>query len=158
MLCADLKEIVHYDPFTGYFTSLVRRGSKVMVGDKLGSENKGYLYIMINYNKYLAHRLAWFYMNGEWPKEIDHINGNPSDNRWANLRVATHRQNLANCKLKTNNSTGYKGVSKNRGKYQAQIRVEGKRLMLGRFNTMQEASVAYEQKAVEFFGEYHRVA
>jgi len=154
-----LRRIISYDPQSGLFTSLAKRGSKIAAGDIIGHVGTGgYIYFNLKYRKYLAHRVAWFYMTGEWPEEVDHINGNPSDNRWENLRLATHRQNLANTGLRATNSTGYRGVSKNRGKYQAQIRIDGKRIMLGRFDTPEEASEVYEAKARELFGEFHRAA
>jgi len=99
----ELKEILHYDPITGIFTSLVNRGSKVHKGDTLGSlEPRGYLRIRINYKFYKLHRLAFLYMEGYMPIEVDHKNRIRTDNHWDNLRAATRLENTHN--RVTNNS------------------------------------------------------
>jgi hypothetical protein len=89
----------------------------------------------------------------------DHINGNSLDNRAANIRICTHQQNLFNTKRRTDNSTGYKGVSKISGsaKFAAHIRINGKTRYIGTYITAQDAHKAYAKEAVRLFGEYSRL-
>ena len=94
---------LRYDPETGQFTRLRHRYGRTTDGAKLGSPKApgGYLRIGICDKLYLAHRLAYLYMTGEWPpEEVDHVNMVRGDNRWANLRAASRRMNLANRKPK----------------------------------------------------------
>lgn len=89
---------------------------------------------------------------------IDHINGNITDNRLENLRWVNRQENSQNKKKQSNNTTGYKGVSKDKryNSYQAIIFNEGKQIYLGSFPTAEEASAVYEIKAREIFGEFYR--
>ncbi|MFA4974657.1 MAG: HNH endonuclease [bacterium] len=123
--------------------------------------NNGYLVVRISRRCYFAHRIAWLIVTGEWPNgDVDHKNLDKSDNRWNNLREATRSQNLANKRTPSSNTSGYKGVHWNRqiGKWQAQIRVKGKGIYLGVFNTIDAASSAYENAALMYFGEFARIA
>ncbi len=92
-----------------------------------------------------------------WPM-VDHRNGNGLDNRRANLRPATSSQNSANQKLRSNNTSGYRGVQWNKKarKWRAQIVLHGKRRILGDFTSKEDAARAYDAAAVELFGEYAR--
>ena len=87
---------------------------------------------------------------------VDHVNGNPLDNRLTNLRIANKSQNAANRGLDKNNTTGYKGVSqvKKTGRYRATIRVKGKNIHIGIFALAKDAAVAYKQMAFRYFGEF----
>lgn len=89
---------------------------------------------------------------------VDHINHNGLDNRRSNLRLATYKQNAANSRLSSNNTSGYKGVSlrKDIGKYSAKIRVDGKLLHLGYFQKPEEAAEVYDKAAILHFGEFAR--
>lgn len=109
----ELKDILHYDPDTGLFTRIKRTANCVKIGDKAGTiDSKGYVQLRVNGKLVLAHRLAFFYMTGEWPKDqIDHINGVRDDNKWANLREATRSQNGMNRGPQSNNTSGYKNIS-----------------------------------------------
>lgn len=91
--------------------------------------------------------------------DIDHANGNKLDYRRKNLRVCSHQQNCFNQKLRSNNSTGYTGVSfaKNIGKYESYIHHNGCKYGLGYYDTAEEAAVARDQKALELFGEFSRL-
>src|ERR1035437_5724966 len=93
-----LKELLHYDPETGLFTWKNTRHNAVKIGAIAGYWRKdGYVGIYVLGHHYLAHRIAWLYMTCEWPEfEIDHENRKYSDNRWKNLREATHLQNMHN--------------------------------------------------------------
>lgn len=164
MLTHDrLLELVRYDPETGEFTLLVdvsRGHHHKTAGEKLGRNHPlGYIQIGLDCKSYLAHRLAWFYVTGEWPKhQIDHINQDKKDNRFANLREATNSQNHQNKKSK--NSNGLKGVAlANGGKYRAKrwyakIRINQRTIYLGTFDTKEDAHNAYAKAASELFGEY----
>lgn len=90
--------------------------------------------------------------------DVDHINGIRNDNRRSNLRVVTKSENNKNRKLNDNNSTGAKGVCKlPNGKYHARIQFNGTRMSIGTFNTIKQAADAYDQKAIELFGEFARL-
>jgi hypothetical protein len=153
----SLRRILHYESGTGVFTWRVSPARNVRVGDIAGyHDQRGYRHIGIGDREYLAHRIAFFYMTGEWPPEIDHINRDPSDNRWSNLRAVTHAQNMANMSLHSNNTSTYTGVSwhKQRRKWIAQIRVKGRVISLGRYSLPEEARAAYVAASKKHFGEF----
>lgn len=106
-----------------------------------------------------AHRIIWAMQTGSWPEGvIDHINGNPSDNRWANLRAASHLQNMQNAKRRRDNKSGFRGVNQNRSRWEARITANGKTQHLGTFDTPEEAHAAYAKASAELHGEFGRVA
>lgn len=114
-------------------------------GRKAGAlMNIGYVLIRIHKQCYYAHRLAWLYVNGSWPDEVDHINGVITDNRINNLRSVTHAENGKNVKTPSHNSTGVIGVCipNDGGRIQARIQVNGKHIKLGRFDSIDEAAQA----------------
>ena len=157
----QLRTFVQYDQATGNFVWLVKRpGISAGVGEVAGRiSNQGYVQVQIKGRRYQAHRLAWFYVRGEWPfGEIDHINGCKTDNRLVNLRLATRSQNQANNGRSLRNRSGRKGVgwNANAGKWQVQIGVHGKVFYLGLFDNIEAASNAYAKAATRFFGEFAR--
>lgn len=108
---ASLKKQLHYDPLTGIFTWLYgKQGRRAdLQAGKIRRDK--YVSICINYKDYLAHRLAWLYMTGEWPKlDIDHIDRNPSNNAWVNLREVSRSANLLNMSAHGNKEQNAKGV------------------------------------------------
>ena len=112
---------------------------------------------MIDKRPYLAHRLAWLYVMGEFPKnDIDHVDTNGCNNKISNLRLATKSQNGANSKLPKNNTSGYKGVTwaKRNKKWMAQIMVDRKHVCLGFFHDPKLAYEAYKKASREYFGEF----
>jgi len=152
-----LKELFAYDPLIGSFVRKVRRGSG-RAGDLAGTDNGcGYLQIRVDRHVYVAHRLAWLYITGEWPKDqIDHVNGVRDDNRIDNLRAATNSENQCNTPSYKNSSTGAKGVCMHKrvGLYQAHIQVNKKKMHLGYFADIESASAAYVMAASLVHGEF----
>ena len=140
-----LKELLHYDPKTGVFTCLVSRRGRVKVGNKAGYTNHGYVRIRVDTRRYFAHRLAWLYVYGESPPDdIDHINGVRSDNRIANLRLATKAQNCQNRReAHSGSAINLLGVSPWKGKYKAQIMMGGVTHYLGLYPTIEDAHNVY---------------
>jgi HNH endonuclease len=141
-----LKEILDYNPETGIFTRRLKQ-TGVKQGKISGSLTKeGYLVTSIDSKLYSCHRLAWFYMIGTWPiGQIDHKNGNKSDNRINNLRDVSKQQNVENQRKahKTNKSTKILGTWKNGKKFAARISHNNTKLYLGTFLTVEEACAAY---------------
>ena len=164
MLTAErLRELLTYAPETGlFYWKVAPSNGRTVVGSVAGRVNdEGYRKIGIDGRVYAAHRLAYLYMPGEWPKElIDHENLARDDNRWRNLRPATRTQNKANSLPRS--ACGFKGVyiTKKRGKirWRAQIRAEGHLHSLGYYGTPEEANAAYAAAADKLFGEFARAA
>ena len=137
-----LKDHLSYDPATGQFTRKVALCNRVKVGDIAGSKVvNGYSAIRLNGRLFKAHRLAWLYMTGAWPSEIDHINGVKSDNRFDNLRECSHKQNMENQRLKSSNKTGHRGVYwvPRESAYKAQVGHHGELFHLGTFVKLDDA-------------------
>lgn len=158
-----LKERVTYDPVSGVFVWNDTFSGTCRKGWPAGREGTGkaagYWRITIDAREYKAHRLAWLYMTGDWPeKQIDHINGDPSDNRWSNLRLATQSQNKANGRKYKSNKSGFKGISWNCSfkKWNAAIQVDGKQKHLGRYKNIADALNAYKEASERYFGEFSR--
>ena len=162
-----LKNVLSYDPETGAFTWKDRASwpkfmNSRLAGKQAGCVNTaGYIVIRLHEKLYLAHRLAWLYMMGTWPEEeIDHKNSIKSDNRFKNLRKATHAQNKYNCGLSRRNKSGFKGVSWSKAmkKWHAQIVIKGQYFNLGYFTEPEKAHQAYMKKSNAHHGEYSRAA
>ncbi len=158
---ARLRELMTYDPETGEFMFVKRRGYR-KAGEKAGSITAfGYWRIRIDGKEYPAHRLAWLYVHGVWPEnDLDHINLDKLDNRMTNLRIATPAQNNANQPLTIRNSSGFKGATwhKRCQKWQAAIKVSGKNIHLGLFESAEAAHDAYIKAAKEHYGEFARAS
>lgn len=144
----QLKAALFYNPDTGVFIRKTSSGG-YMAGIEAGCvknlSNKLYRVIGINKGEYLAHRLAWLYMYGEWPRHcIDHINGNTQDNRIINLRDVTIAENNKNISGKVNSTGKVFGVAykKHAKKYCASIYVNKKCVHLGYFANYEDAVVA----------------
>ena len=146
-----LRSVLHYEPETGIFTRKVSTARRVKAGDIAGCpDGDGYLRIKLQSRRYKAHRLAWLHFHGVWPKDqLDHINRNRSDNRIANLREATNKQNQQNTGKRSDNKSGHPGVSwyKPYSKWRAQIMHNQKQIHLGYFSILEEAIAA--RKAAE---------
>lgn len=142
----ELKNNFYYDKLTGIFTYKNNTANK-KAGDVAGNINSlGYVRIGINYKSYKAHRLAFLYMTGKFPKKlVDHINGNKQDNSWENLREANYIQNNQNAKKSILNTSGYKGVTwdKKAKKWRAQASLNNIKKYLGYFESKELAYKAY---------------
>ena len=154
----ELKELLDYNPDTGVFTWKKTVSNRTVVGSVAGNQDYNlYRRLTINGQRYMEHRLAYLYMTGNFPKnEMDHINHIPDDNRWANLRDATASQNCGNMRKYKTNTSGYKGVYKQKrtDKWYSQIKHNKKMIYIGTYSTPQEASEAYKKKAIELNGEF----
>jgi hypothetical protein len=143
---------LNYYPFTGLFI-WNRQLGRVKKGDLAGTVNSnGYVQIRIRGKIYLAHRLAWLYVHGEFPNTmLDHINMDKKDNRIANLRLATKSQNSQNTLKSAANTSGYKGVSwyDRSKKWRASIKLNQKFKHLGLFESKEDAYEAYKKAAKE---------
>jgi hypothetical protein len=155
-----VRDLLDYEPATGLFRWRLTRpgkGGRILAGTVAGHRGPR-SYIEIRIDGYLvdAHRLAWLWMTGTWPREeIDHRNSDRGDTRWANLRPATHGQNGAFKGPNKNNRLGVKGVRiDNRGKIEARIWKTNKTVSLGYFSSIDEASHAYEEEARKLRGEF----
>ena len=145
-----IRENFRYDPETGTFWR------------RCGAARKGYAYVCVNAVLYSAHRLAWFYMTGAWPKDtIDHRNRNSLDNQFCNLREATVSENCKNRVIRRDNKSGFTGVSFHRklNKWVAYIDskkdgVKQKRLFLGTHKTKEAAYAARCARLESMHGEF----
>lgn len=141
-----LQEILYYNPDTGEFLWRKSHGRKKAGAVAGGVTGRGYHQINVEKIMYQAHRLAWLYMTGDWPTNfIDHINGIRTDNRFFNLRDVTGSQNNQNSRSSWGSSV-FRGVHWNnqKNKWQAAIRLNGKRQHLGLFDTEEDAAEAYK--------------
>lgn len=167
-----LKKLLHYDPETGIFTwkergielfnkaNAWKRWNTSFSGKTAGSEFiirlKPYRSISIFAKNYYEHTLVFFYMTGRWPIAIDHINGSGTDNRWENLREASQSENCKNTRKRSNNSSGYMGVSwhSGSGKWRPMIMVNGKNKSLGLYKNIEDAVKARISANIEYG--YHK--
>lgn len=147
VLTADrARKLLSYDSESGVFRWRDQRGP-CGAGQVAGTTRRdGYAMVCLDWRKYYAHRVAWLITHGNWPAyQLDHINGNPSDNRLANLRECSNAENLQNLGVRKSNTSGAPGVvwCAERGKWAAQIRIDGRVRALGRFFTKEEAMAAH---------------
>lgn len=153
---SELKSLLNYDKETGIFTWLVNR-PKRPIGSIAGTKhNAGYVHIRVNNKKYLAHRLAWLYIHGEFPEFLDHINGIRDDNKISNLRIATKTENNCNKIMPKHNTSGFKGVSwhvKNKS-WQASIAVNGIQIALGSYDDFEKACQAVIIGRAKYHGDF----
>ena len=143
---SELKQILHYDQYTGIFTWLKYKQRPSKIGAVAGNiTSYKYWTICINNKQYYAHRLAWLYMMGSNPiNALDHIDANKLNNAFTNLRECTSAQNSQNfIKAKITNKAQLLGVNVNGKRFKARIGIDRKVITIGTFNTAQEAHNAY---------------
>jgi hypothetical protein len=154
-----LKSLLTYDAETGWFRWRTTRSNR-RAGSLAGHLHpRGYVRIVVCKQTYDAHRLAWLYVYGDWPKgQVDHINRVKNDNRIQNLRCVTRSQNRQNSAVNCNSTTNIKGVGwhKHAQKWCARITIDGARIQLGVFESINDAIAA--RKAAETLYHSHRPA
>lgn len=159
----SIKAMFDYVPQTGELVWKFRpemdaNWNNRMAGKIAGFSCANYRSIRIRNRQFLVHRMVWILFNGPIPEGfvIDHANRNRGDNRLENLRLATLAQNGQNSKKKPN-KTGFTGVAwhKRAKAWRAMIRHNGKHMLLGYFNTSEEAGEAYKLAAKDLFGEFY---
>jgi hypothetical protein len=134
---------------------------KTKIGDVAGRIGKrGYKYLTFYQKKYYVHRIIWLMHYGTLPKILDHIDGNPLNNRIENLRECSDSENLCNAKIRSNNTSGIKGVCwfKPRQKWRARISLNKKEYHLGYFDTKEEAEIAVIDARPKIHQEFARNA
>ena len=162
MISVDtLKSQLEYDPETGVFQWLVvkrKSGGRTKIGERAGFiRSDGYRFIGIDGRAYMAHKLAWLYVTGEWPNcVIDHADRDRSNDAFDNLRKATWIENCQNKSIRSNNRSGVTGVSYDsaRCKWAARIKVDGKYLSLGRYADKESAVNARISAERKYFREF----
>jgi len=141
----ELHELFDYNPKTGELTWKIKPSRRVETGDQVGCiAQTGYIFTSIKKTSYKVHRLVWMWQYGKDPGslDIDHINGNRSDNRIDNLRLVTHEENCRNRKQSRRNSSGVMGVHKEQKKWRAELRFNGKKVCQRRYEDWFEAVCA----------------
>lgn len=152
-----LLELIEYNPLTGRFYYRCARG-KFKQGDQAGWWDGSSWKLRIGGIQYLGHRLAWFYMTGEWPKEeIDHEDGERFNNIFTNLREASSSQNKCNKESSSVPESGSRGVYPNHKgglPWRSMIQIGRRQISLGTFDSIEEASTAYREAAELHHGEF----
>ena len=160
MLTAErLRELLHYDPATGHFTWLVQRGGTARVGSRAGCTcvDARITRRRLNVDRVLHQesRLAWLYMTGTWPEhEVDHIDRDPCNTKWSNLRAATRKQNIENS-VHPLGASGVRGVRWQRGGWSARITHHRREIHLGRFERIEDAA-EFRELARDMLYTHHR--
>lgn len=154
---ARLLELLTYDQETGEFRWRMSRPGCAPATLAGAGHSLGYRRIYLDRKSYYAHRLAWLFVHGIWPtNEIDHIDGDKTNNAISNLREATRSENLRNRGKLVTNSSGYKGVSwsKMTHKWEVTITVNRKQRNVGFFDDIEDAARAYSDAARRLHGSF----
>jgi hypothetical protein len=154
-----VSEQLSYDSCTGDMTWKCSRNGGCVKGAVAGySSSNGYRYIRLDGRSYMAHRLAWLLAKGCDPgaAQVDHVDGDRSNNRLSNLRLASNAENCKNRKPNKNNTSGRPGVywHSQAGKWRARIRVNYKAISLGLYDSVEAAAIAREKAEQHYFGEF----
>lgn len=154
---ARLNEVFRLDPETGVLWRRISTSSRAQAGTEAGYLHLASGYLMVNLDGalYRQHLLIWLMLHGEWcPREIDHVDRDRSNNRPANLRKASESQQRQNASLRSDNTSGYRGVTFQAGKYVARTYVDGKQVYLGCFESSEAAAEAARQTRLQHYGAY----
>ncbi len=156
-----VRALFSYESKTGLVTwKKIRRGNAAKVGDPVGWKDKnGHLNVRVGRASYRLHRIIWLMVHGTCPDEIDHKNGDPSDNSLENLRGANRVQNIRNGSRHRDGSSRFKGVSlrSDTGKWQVRLKANGKIITVGCFSSETDAAEAYDKAAKKHFGDFARL-
>jgi hypothetical protein len=157
------REALDYDPVTGRIVWKWRSDAPKHInlqyaGKPAGHlDRKGYLMLCFKYHRILAHRMAWFLHHGKWPPVfLDHINGNPIDNRITNLRPATRRENARNMRPHADNKFGVKNICMIRGRYRVRVHKDGRPAYVKMFDTLDAAKAARAEVIKHLHGDFAR--
>jgi hypothetical protein len=124
-------------------------------------DKQGKRWIRFSNGRYRSTHLIWFYVTGTWPPVlVDHEDLNVSNDKWRNLRLATHAQNHCNLRKSKRNTSGYKGVSfcKKKNKFEVRINFEGKCHRLGYYKTARLGHAVYKKASQRYHGAYGRIS
>lgn len=158
MTVAQLRKAWDYDASIGAFRWQVHASRKSRKGNLAGSmDNRGYVHLRYKNKSCLAHRAAWAIVHGKWPKgDIDHIDGDKSNNKISNLREASRSQNLVSKPVQTRSASGKKGVyfDKRYGTFRPYIDIEGARRNLGSFASVEEADAVRRAAEIAQWGAF----
>ena len=149
-----------FDYLDGQLIWKAPTSNRVSVGDVAGTPHPGgYLKICVNGKKYFAHRLIYLFHHGYIPNFLDHIDRNGKNNKIENLREATLSQNIGNTKIRSDNTSGYRGVSwdKKANKWLAKITIFEKQKYLGYFSNPEAAYKAYCEVAKNHYGKFANI-
>jgi hypothetical protein len=152
---AELLELFDYKNGQIYWKKPTNK--KIKIGAKAGrKQSLGYIQVNINRKAYLAHRIIFAMHNGFFPKNIDHINGNKSDNRIENLRPASASQNSTNSKKPITNTSGYKNVyfHSSRNKWQVKLVINKQSKSFGYYHDLELADLVAQEARNKYFGEF----
>jgi hypothetical protein len=153
------RQLFTYDDQAGHLRWAEAPCNAHCKGKVAGATYRGYRRIRYLGRKYFEHRLVWLIHTGDWPdRSIDHIDRQKDNNRISNLRLADRYQQMGNTKVSVKNTSGFRGVvwHKRDKKWQASIRVKGKRVHIGLFDNREDAARAYNAAAVSTFGEFYK--
>lgn len=152
-----LKFLLTYDPESGELRRNVKVNRNTVVGSLVGSmSSTGYVQLMVDGRKYTRGRIAFFYMHGRWPVEVDHINTVRHDDRWCNIREASRGENGRNRKTPSHNKSGVHGVSwcKRNSKWLAQVKSGNKLMWQKYFDNLTDADIEVRIARKRFHGNF----
>ena len=159
---SELRDRLRYDAETGHLYWVAPKSNRLRPGQRAGCKMvNGYQKIALYQEQMYIHHIVWYLTHGEWPTEmIDHINGDRSDNRVENLRLANQSQQNFNMGLRESNKTGVTGVAicSKTGRFRAYLTLGRKQIYLGNHVTLDAAVAARKEAEAKYCGEFRRVS